>query len=280
MIICGEPIMSENTGLVSIIIPMYNCAPYFDETIASVMAQTFGNWEAVCVDDCSSDGSFALASSYAAKDPRIKVFKNEKNLGAAATRNAALERCTGRYIAYLDSDDVWMPEKLQMQLDFMSSKDIGVCITGYQTVEHDGTFRNEVRVPARTNYKQMLSNTLTCTHTMVIDLEKVDRSLLVMPDIRAGQDLATWLNVLKAGHDIYGLDAILAKYRQHENSISSNKKKAIKRTWHVYRDIEHLSVARSAYCFCGYAFHAFKKRLPQKQKKNSLAAEKSAQKPE
>ncbi len=252
--------------LVSIIIPMYNCEPYFDETIASVFAQTYTNWEAICVDDCSKDGSLALARKYAESDPRIKVYAHEVNSGAFAARNTALSKCTGRYIAYLDSDDIWMPEKLEKQLKFMAEKNIDVCITGYQTVESDGTFRNNVKVPERTNYKQMLSNTLTCTHTIVFDTKTVDPSLLVMPSIRAGQDLATWLNVLKNGHDIYGMPDIMAKYRQHSKSISSNKFKAIKRTWNVYRKIEKLSVIRSAYCFVGYAYHAVKKRLKQKQK--------------
>lgn len=256
----------DKSTLVSIIIPMYNCEPYFDETITSVLSQTYTNWEAICVDDCSKDGSLALARKYAESDPRIKVFAHEVNYGAFAARNTALSKCTGRYIAYLDSDDVWMPQKLEKQLKFMSEKNVDVCITGYQTIESDGTFRNNVKMPKRTNYKQLLSNTLTCTLTIIFDTETVDPSLLVMPAIRAGQDLATWLNVLKNGHDIYGMPDIMAKYRKRPKSISSNKFKAIKRTWNVYRKIEKLSIPRSAYCFVGYAYHAVKKRLKQKEK--------------
>ena len=250
---------------VSVIIPMYNCSPYFDETVSSVLSQSFTDWEAICVDDCSADDSYEKALSYAKKDCRIKVYKNEKNVGPSLTRNFALEKCSGRYIAYLDSDDIWMPEKLQKQIGFMERTGAKVCITDYQTVEEDGTYRNTVHVPERTPYRKLLSNTLTCSHTILIDTDAVDRSLLIMPDIRAGQDFATWLQITRAGFDIYGLNEPLAKYRRHGGSISSNTAFAVKCTWRVYRDYEKLPLPRALWHFFGYGLRAVKKRLPRKK---------------
>ena len=257
----------ENDRLVSVIIPMYNCAQYFDETIGSVIAQTYTEWEAICVDDHSTDDTLAVARSYAEKDSRITVLQTPYNAGGPSLgRNIALERASGRYIAYLDADDVWMPDKLEKQIAFLANKPCDVCITSYQTVESDGTFRNNVFVPERTTYKRMLCGPVTCAHSILIDCEKVDKSLLVMPDIRYGQDFATWLNVMKHGHDLYGMSDLLAKYRKHEGSVSSEKVRAAKQVWMIYRDIEHLSVPQSVSCFVKYAFRAVKKRVPQLNK--------------
>ncbi len=251
----------EITPLVSIIIPLYGCEAYLRETLDSVVAQTFTDWEAILINDCSPDNSLDIANEYAAKDIRFRVYSHEVNGGAHIARNTALEKVRGRYISYLDSDDVWMPEKLQLQLEFMQKNNVFACITGYQTIEEDGTYRNTVKVPARTGYKQMLGNTLTCTHTAIFDTSKIDKKLLVMPTIGAAEDLATWLTVMKAGFDFYGLDAIMAKYRKHGGSRSSNKIRAMKNTWNIYRNIEKLNIFQSAYYFIGYAYHAVKKRM-------------------
>ena len=251
----------NNKPTVSIIIPLYGCEAYLRETLDSVMAQTFTDWEAILINDCSPDNSLSIAQEYQSRDSRFRVFSHDVNKGAHMARNTALEFVEGRYIAYLDSDDVWMPEKLQLQLDFMAENNVYACITGYQTIEEDGTYRNTVMVPKRTGYKQMLGNTLTCTHTAVFDTEKVSKDLLVMPTIGAAEDLATWLNVMKAGYDFYGLDAVMAKYRKHGGSRSSNKLRAMKNTWNIYRKIEKINIFISAYYFIGYAYHAVKKRL-------------------
>lgn len=256
----------ENTPIVSIIIPVYGCEAYLRETLDSVIAQTFTEWEAILINDCSPDNSLVIANEYAERDPRFRVYSHEKNQGAHIARNTALEYVRGRYISYLDSDDIWMPQKLQIQLDFMQKNGVYACITSYQTVEEDGTYRNTVTVPERTGYKQMLGNTLTCTHTAVFDTEKIDKNLLIMPTIGAAEDLATWLTVMKAGFDFFGLPDVMAKYRKHGGSRSSNKIRAMKNTWNIYRNIEHLNIFQSAYYFVGYAFHAVMKRRPGKKK--------------
>lgn len=154
-----------------------------------------------------------------------------------------------------------MPEKLECQLAFMREHGYGACFTSYLNVEEDGTPRNVVHIPRELDYRHLLKNTVTCSHTVMFDTAVVDRSLLVMPDLRRGQDFATWLQVTKAGHVFEGLDEPLAKYRKSPGSLSSNKLTAAKRTWNVYRNVEHLSVVYSAWCFAWHCAYYLAKRI-------------------
>lgn len=247
--------------LVSVIIPCYNGADHVRETLGSALAQTFGDLEAIVVDDCSTDDSVAVIRGVAASDPRVQLHVQQVNQGVAKARNLALSKARGRYIAYLDSGDLWMPEKLERQLAFMQRNGYGACFTSYENVEEDGTLHNVVHVPQELNYGHLLKNTVTCSHTVMFDTEIVDKSLLVMPDLRRGQDFATWLQVAKAGHVFHGFDEALAKYRKSSGSLSSNKLTAAKRTWNVYRNVEHLSVLCSAWCLCWHFAYAMAKRV-------------------
>lgn len=254
--------MKETTRpLVSIIVPAYNSAGHIYETIASVLTQTMEDLEVLIVDDASTDETPSIVRSFSKRDERVILLVQSENRGVAAARNRALSMARGRYVAYLDSDDLWMPEKLERQIAFLCEIGEGACFTSYETVEEDGTHRNFVHVPGRIGYRQFLKNTVTCSHTLLFDTEIVDRSLLVMPDIRKGQDFATWLQVMKAGHDLFGLDEVLAKYRKSPGSLSSNKFAAVRRTWNIYRNVEHLSVPYSAYCQFWQLFHAVLKRV-------------------
>ncbi|MDD3229867.1 MAG: glycosyltransferase family 2 protein [Oscillospiraceae bacterium] len=246
--------------LVSIIMPAYNTAPYIVEAIDSVKAQTYQNWELLITEDCSTDDTQAILRKVALTDDRIKVFYNKQNSGAATSRNHSLEKALGRYIAFLDADDLWLPGKLEQQLAFMQSNNIAMCYTSYETVEADGAYRNTVHVPSETDYTGFLKRPLTCSHTIMFDLKFVDKSLLVMPNIKRGQDGATWCQVLKSGISGYGLDCVLAKNRKHADSLSANKITAVKRAWYSLRKVEKLSLPKSAYYFVFYAFNAVKKR--------------------
>lgn len=251
----------EPMPLVSVIIPSYNSAKHISETIKSVLVQTMGDLEVLVVDDASSDGTVDIARELSRHDSRVRLMLQPENAGVALARNRALSVAQGRYIAYLDSDDLWLPEKLELQIAFLAEKGAGACFTSYETIEEDGEHRNYVHVPARIGYRQFLKNTVTCSHTLLFDTEIVDRGLLVMPDIRKGQDFATWLQVMKAGHDLFGLDEVLAKNRKRAGSLSSDKLAAVKRTWNIYRNVEHLSIPYSAYCQSWQLFHAVKKRV-------------------
>ncbi len=251
--------------LVSVIIPCFNSEKHIVETVRSVQAQTFKDLEILVVDDCSSDESGILVRDLAESDNRIRLLFQDENKGVAAARNRALAESRGRYIAYLDSDDLWMQGKLRRQLDFMAENRIGACFTSYETIEEDGAYRNTVHVPSVITYDEFLKNTITCSHTLVFDTELVDKKLLVMPDIRRGQDFATWLCILRSGHRIYGLDEPLAKYRKCSGSLSSDPIKSVKRTWNIYRNVEHLPFLYSVYCQFWQLYHAALKRMGEKQ---------------
>ena len=260
--------MSINDPRVSVIIPCFNSQQFIEETINSVICQTYENIEILVVDDCSSDSSLEVIEELVSKDPRISLFVQSHNGGVAKARNRGLEHARGRYITYLDADDLWERDKLAKQLEFMKNNKIGACFTSYKTITEDGRFINVVHVPKSVDYRQFLKNTITCSHTVMFDTQIVNKELLVMPDLKRGQDLATWLTVARSGHVFYGLDLVLAKYRKSTGSLSSNKIKAIKRTWNVYRNVEHLSIPYAAWCQLWQMVHAIGKRMRKGQKKS------------
>lgn len=249
---------------VSIIIPLYNCEDYLSQTLDSVLTQTFQSWEALLIDDCSADRSFEIAQHYEAMDSRFRVFRMEENGGAAKARNKGLAESTGRYIAYLDSDDLWYPEKLEKQISFMKRSGTSSCFTSYETINEDGSHRNYVHVDSVVAYKDFLKKTPTCSHTIIFDTDVVKKDWLVMPNLKRGQDAATWLNVIKNSGPLTGLDEILAANRKRDNSLSSNKIAAVKRTWFLYTEVEKINKLYAAYCLFWQLFHAVQKRMGKK----------------
>lgn len=255
---------NSNSGdcLVSVITPVYNCEQHIAKTIESVLSQTYLNWEMILVDDCTPDNSAKIIEQYQAKDTRIKYIKLDCNSGAAVARNTALEAANGRYIAYLDADDIWLPNKLERQLAFMTENDVVFSCCDYEKIENDGSSLNKiVHMPKTITYEQLLRNTIIQTVGVIVDTEFVDRALLIMPNVRRGQDSATWLQMLRNGVKFVGQNEVLAQYRRVPQSLSSNKFNALKRTWYLYRGIEKLSVAKSVWCLIGWAWHASLKRI-------------------
>lgn len=247
---------------VSIITPTWNSEKYIIETIKSVKNQTYQNWEMVIVDDCSTDRTIDVLKGIAKTDKRIKVLQQEKNLGAGAARTRGMLSSVGRFVAYLDADDLWKPNKLEKQVQFMKENNYAFSCTSYEVVNDAGVPLNKyIHMLPEVDYIGFLTNNLLQTVGIMVDVEKVDKKYLIMPDIRRRQDAATWLQILKAGYKCYGLDLILAKYRRTTGSLSSNKFKAIKGVWGLYRDIEHLSFPFSCYCFIRYALLAVWKRV-------------------
>jgi teichuronic acid biosynthesis glycosyltransferase TuaG len=244
--------------LVSVITPSYNAEKFIEHTIRSVQNQTHQNWEMLIVDDCSSDATIDIITKIANEDPRVKLTRLETNSGAAVARNTAIEKATGKYIAFLDSDDYWKPEKLEKQLEFMEQNDYVFSYTNYEIVKEDGSPTDmEIKVPTSLTYHDLLKNTIIGCLAVMINIEKIGK--YKMPNIRTRQDFALWLSILKDGYTAYGLKSSLSCYRKVEGSISSNKYKAAKKTWAVYRNIEKLSLPYSAWCFVNYAFNAVKK---------------------
>ncbi len=248
--------------LVSVITPVYKCEKFIELTIKSVQSQTYENWEMLLVDDCTPDNSAEIIQRLSATDSRIKYIKLKENSGAAVARNVGLEHAKGRYIAYLDADDIWLENKLERQIAFMNDRDVQFSCCDYEKIEEDGTKLNKiVHMPSTITYNQLLRNTIIQTVGVIVDLKKVDKKLLVMPNIRRGQDSATWLQMLKNGVVFIGQNEVLAQYRRVSQSLSANKLSAMKRTWKMYRDVEHLSVPKSLWCLVGWAWNASKKRI-------------------
>ncbi|QVK19611.1 glycosyltransferase [Mycoplasmatota bacterium] len=251
---------NDVTPLVSIITPVYNSELFIKETIESVLNQTYVNFEMICVDDCSTDSSGTIIKEYQEKDKRIKYIRLDSNSGAAFSRNIALVKARGRFIAFLDSDDIWDKHKLEIQIKFMKENNIGFSFTSYQMMDVEGkAYERIIKVPEVINYAGLLKNTIIGCLTVVLDKQKIGD--FRMPLVRDSQDYATWLQILKEGHVAYGINQNLAKYRKVNGSISSNKFKALRSNWKVYREIERLSIIKTFYVFTFYVLHALKKRL-------------------
>ena len=247
-------------NLVSIITPSFNSSKFITECIESVLNQTYKNWEMFIVDDCSDDNSKEIISTYSIKDKRIKPVFLEKNVGAAEARNVAIRQSKGKYVAFLDSDDLWNPEKLDKQLSFMKENKIAFSFSTYQFMSEDGKeLTNIIIAPEKMTYNSYLKNTIIGCLTVIIDREKTGK--FEMPNIRSSHDMALWLLIMKRGFSAYGLDENLSKYRVVSSSNTSNKIKAAKEVWDVYRKVEKLNLFYASLCFLGYAFNAVKKRL-------------------
>lgn len=250
-------------GLISIIVPVYNVENYIEETIACVEAQTYSDWELLLVEDCSTDSSaeVILRSVEKLGDARIRLLRQSANMGAARARNLGLREAGGRYIAYLDGDDLWVPEKLERELLFLKEKNAAFVFSGYEFADEQGRGTGKVvHVPETLSYRQALSNTTIFTSTVMFDTEKITRDQLEMPAVKS-EDTALWFRVLRSGYTAYGLDENLVKYRRAGKSLSSNKLEALRRIWNLYRREEGLSVWASARHFCLWAVRAVKRRM-------------------
>lgn len=284
--------------LVSVIVPVYAAAPYIVETIEMVRRQTCTEWELLLIEDRSPDESaeavrelfkglahrdllsadtdaldveeqarihglgLRSAEEYIDRNgQRIVLACKARNEGAAAARNTGLELAKGRYIAYLDADDVWVPEKLQKELRFMKDKQAGFVFSAYEFGdEHARPTGKVVHVPPELSYRQALSRTVIFTTTVLLDRTLIPKELMKMPIVES-EDTATWWQILRAGHPAYGLDEVLAVYRRPARSLSSNKLTAIRRIWNLYRRQEGLSAIASVRYFIPWAYRAAVRRL-------------------
>ena len=250
--------MSESSKI-SIIMPVYNAERFLKESIGSIQNQSYKNWELLAVDDCSSDGSRALLEDLAAQDSRIRPIFLEKNSGAAAARNAGIAVASGQFLAFLDSDDRWAKDKLKIQLQFMKKHGYAFTFTSYQLMDVSGKLTGQhVSAVKRLNYRDALTKTVIWTSTVMLDLDQT--GTFEMPNLRAAQDTATWLKLLKKIPYAYGLDQELSYYRQVPGSISHSWKRRLKRQWAVYRQVEQFSLLKSMYLYVKYVNYVLHKR--------------------
>ncbi|PLX64474.1 MAG: glycosyl transferase [Vibrio alginolyticus] len=241
--------MQNNEDVVSIIMPTYNSEQTVVESIQSVLSQTYKNWELIIVDDRSTDNTWKVIQTYADKYDNIHAYQNKENLGAGASRNFAIKKAKGRFIAFLDSDDLWMENKLAEQIPFMLENNYPLTYTHYSRFNNEEEL-SVVTAPEYTTYKKLMySNVIGCL-TAVYDTEALGKRY--MPLIRKRQDMGLWLDILKETPKAYCLPKPLAKYRM-DSGMTANKFSVLSYQWKFYRDVVGLSLPRSLFTFSVYA---------------------------
>ncbi len=240
------------SALVSIITPTYNAAEYIRETIRSVQAQTYTNWELIIVDDCSTDNTEDIVKEYLV-DERIRYVKTAENSGAAKTRNTGIRLSKGKWIAFLDSDDLWEENKLSKHIDFMQREKLAFSFTSYNVINDRNQIISKFEPKKdRYDYKDILKHCYIGCSTAIYDSEALGKVEMPEAAIKR-EDFACWLQILKMGISGGCLHENLTRYRIREKSVSSNKFKMIKYQWNVYRKIEELSVFKSVYYLSHWA---------------------------
>ncbi|MAZ47782.1 MAG: glycosyl transferase [Halobacteriovoraceae bacterium] len=245
--------------LISIVTPCYNCADFIYETYQTVKNQTFSDWEWLCVDDCSTDDTNLILQELASGDERVKVFKNEKNSGAAVTRNRGLEEASGNYIAFLDADDIWDPAKLALQLDFMQIQALHFSYHNYQLVNSDGIRIKEMIIDDCYVAGDLLKYNPFATSSIMISKFVADRTRF-REHLRRRQDYIFWYEALKLSNRGQGMSEFLSSYRQTgEDSLSADKKKMALIQWQLLNSEFKLNLFERVYYFLKYAIWGLKK---------------------
>lgn len=243
----------KKNSKVSIIVPLYNTKNLLAETIESVLSQTYTNWEMIIVDDCSTDGSYEYAMTFSEKEQRIKVFQLSCNSGPGEARKYGYEKAEGEIIAFLDSDDLWMPVKLERQITFMADHQYEFTCTDYEQINEKGScIGRTIYCKEQADYRSVLRTCPVGSSTVMITsdlLGKVD-----MPTIRKSNDYSLWLRILKIYPYVYGIQETLMLYRIRPQSISYNKFKKVKYSWRVFREYEGFSVMFSLFLILEWAF--------------------------
>ena len=245
----------SNNPLVSIITPCYNSSKFIVQTIESVLAQTYQNWEMIIVDDCSKDDSIAIITDYLEKDKRIKLFTTEKNSKSPVEpRNIGIKNAKGRFIAFLDSDDIWLSTKLEQQIKLFLNKKTAIVYSNYEKINEKGERNNRIVVnPSVSSYKELLKGNIIALSTGIYDTKKVGK---VYFKKIGWEDYGLWLSLLKQGYIAQNTNTVSALYRVRNFSISGNKIHSAKLTWKVYRYSEKFGILWSLYYFLHYCIRS------------------------
>lgn len=245
-------------GRVSVITPVYNCEKYLAKALDSVFAQTYKEIEIVLVDDCSKDNSGKVIAEYAKSHSNIIYFLQPKNMGAGAARNKALELASGQYVAFLDSDDLWLPEKTERQIQLMQQKNSPFSYTAIEMIDENGnTIKGKRNLRETCDYQYLLHNTIIATSSVIIDRNVLGDFRMSLR--RGGQDYATWLSLLRGKTVACGINEVLVRYRVGKGSLSSNKFKSIQQVWEIQTQDEHIGKVSAACHVICFAMHAFLK---------------------
>lgn len=243
--------------LVSVITSSYNTERYIAEAVESVIAQTYGNWEMIIADDCSTDGTADIAEKYAEADSRIKVIRLPENRGNANAKNTAMDHAKGRYIAFLDSDDVWLPEKLSTQIGFMQKNGLAFVHSSYLLINSESRYIGSFITKDVSGYGDLLKTCSIGILTAVYDTGMLGKRYFT--DTERSEDYLLWLELMKELGEMRCIREPLAKYRIRRGSVSANKFRSAQFHWKIYRDICGMNFPRSLYYFVHYAFYGFKK---------------------
>lgn len=235
-----------NEPLVSVIMPTYNSCKYIEDSIKSVLEQSYRNWELIIIDDCSEDKTKEIVRKFQKEQGNIQYYKLEKNSGPAIARNRAIDMANGAYLAFLDSDDLWTSDKLKKQVEFMECNKYNFTCTSYDQIDEHGKNKNFRVVPKKKlTYKDLLKNNYVGNSTAIYNCKNLGK--IKTPNIRKRNDYALWLQVLKKEKYVYGLNEVLMHYRVRENSVSSKKIDLIKYQWQLYHEIEKVSFLKTIY---------------------------------
>lgn len=238
---------------------MYNAEKYLEEALESVEKQTYGNYEVIIINDGSTDKSEEIINKYVKNNDKFKLIKFEKNKGVSEARNAGIKEAKGMYLTFLDADDIWKPQKLESQIDFLKRKNCDFAYTAFKYIKGNKVSK-KIEVSLEIDYKKSLSNMKILTTTTIINLSRIPKQLCYMPDTM-NEDIVTWWNILKNGRKAYGQNEVLAYYRVTKNSRSSNKFRTAKYRWKLYRQYEKFSILKSSYYFINYIINASIKRI-------------------
>ena len=248
--------------LISIVVPVFNAEKFIGDTINNILNQTYKNWELLLIDDCSTDSSKNIISKFTNLDKRIHYYKQKQNGGPALARNKGLDLAKGKYICFIDADDLWDNNKLEKQVMFMKEKKCAFSYHSYEFAD-ENCIPNGKKVVAKykLTYKEALKNNIISTITVMFDIDKIDKELIKMPNLKYVEDTATWWQILRNNYIAYGINDLYAYYRRIPNSNSSNKLRTQKPLWELYRKYEKLGVMKSFYCLFCKNLNALKRRL-------------------
>ena len=250
--------MDLKQPLVSVIMPAYNAEKYIEKAIMSVVNQTYTNWELIVIDDGSKDSTSEIVEKLVKKDERIAFFANEKNMGVARTRNRGFDLAKGEYVALLDSDDIWLEEKLEKQLALFSETDADIVYTSYGIIDvEDKKYKEDYLVPSQTDFEKMLGENHIGCSTVVLKKNVTEKYRF--NENFYHEDYVLWMQLLKDGHKAYGLTEVLVQYRFYPGSRAANKIKSAQKRWIIYREYLDLPFVKSVVCLVNYMLAGIKK---------------------
>ena len=248
----------ENKPLISIVLPLYNAEKYIEETLISILNQTYQNFELLIINDASTDKSLDIVKEYSEKYSNIKIVNLRENSGVSNARNTGIANSKGEYVAFIDSDDIWKENKLELQIEYMIKNDILFSFTSYEMKFCNSDKPNKIiSVPKKINYEELLKGNPIACFTVICKKEVLNKTRFA--NVKH-EDYVMWLSIAKK-IPLYGLNENLGIYRKHENSISSNKFKSASWVWNIYRNVEKLDLFNSIKFFSYYIIKAIFKHI-------------------